>query len=607
MPARMYPGTPVPNVKTHEVPLGEQIVFDTLRDRLPEDWIVMHSVREDVGRINYEADFVVLVPERGILVLEIKSHTKFDVENDQWFTGKNKEPMEMAPKDQAFFASLDFVNRRKEDGTLTGWSTRANDPYRYRFVHAAILPCAKEVTKDGEPHLFLPQEGYICGKEVMDSLNLEALFISYFGTMRRQGKEVPWHSPAFNGSIMELIRQAVKPSCSFVMDAGLYRYSLQKAAERATVLMEATADSIADITVRGCAGSGKTVMLRTEARRLCDEARASGHPLNILILCFNTELAKDIKSYFAATEGKTGTGQQNVRIGTFHNFLCDEMENVIPGYKLIRRLAEAGRQQVGPVFEAAVNLLLDHLCKHGAPGHYDHIFVDEAQDFHDDWFAVLQFYRNADSGKGWQRGRLYFFCDSNQRLYPNRGNVPFTPMQARLRHNLRNSRQIAQFNSRSLVSKVDNSLLPIPLESIYGKDVQIESELATGARSQRLAELVAHLLNEEGVNKQDIVVLSPYAAGNPANSFGNIAASVRKACTIRKFKGLEADHVILTDIAPADSDEELNVQSFHEFYVAATRAKYALYILPAPGGLEQLRKWKKEAELLEETQNVPQV
>ncbi len=596
MAARMYPGTPVPNAQTGEVPPGEEIVFYTLRARLPEDWIVMHSVRDDAGKINYEADFVILVPHRGILVLEIKSHYQFDVENDQWFTGKHREPLKISPKEQAFFASKDFVERRTEDETLVGWSTKAHKHYRYRYAHAAILPCAKEVTKNGKPYHFTPEEGYICGKDALDKLNLEETFISFFGTMEKNGCDVPWYSPAFEGTIMENLREKAKPSSSFVMDPVLYRACIRKAAERASVLMEATAASSADVTVRGCAGSGKTVMLRREAIRLCNEAKCASRSLNILILCFNAELAKDIKAHFGSVANK----EQKVRVSTFHNFLGEEMERVQHGYNLIKKVDKTAKNQKNAVYDVAVNALLDYLCEQGAPLHYDHIFVDEAQDFQEGWFDCLQFYRNANAAKGQIRGRLYYFCDSNQTLYARSNCIPPTPMQMQLKYNLRNSRQIALFNSRSLASKVESSQLPIPLESVYGKEVFIEEEFDLEPRKERLKELVSQLVNEEGVNKQDIVVLSPYAAGNATqNSFGNIASSVRKACTIRKFKGLEADHIILTDIALVDNDEELNVQSFHEFYVAATRAKYALYILPAPGGRTQLEKWMQEATNLE--------
>ena len=43
----MYPGKPVVNIALGRVPEGETEVYELLRSSLPDDWIVMHSVREN--------------------------------------------------------------------------------------------------------------------------------------------------------------------------------------------------------------------------------------------------------------------------------------------------------------------------------------------------------------------------------------------------------------------------------------------------------------------------------------------------------------------------------------------------------------------------------
>lgn len=60
-----------------DAPPGERDVFAALRDApATQDWIVFHSL--GIGRhatqIEGEADFVVLAPELGMLVIEVKSH-----------------------------------------------------------------------------------------------------------------------------------------------------------------------------------------------------------------------------------------------------------------------------------------------------------------------------------------------------------------------------------------------------------------------------------------------------------------------------------------------------------------------------------------------------
>ena len=143
------------------------------------------------------------------------------------------------------------------------------------------------------------------------------------------------------------------------------------------------------------------------------------------------------------------------------------------------------------------------------------------------------------------------------------------------------------------------NVLPIPLETLEGREVQIFDEAEVPSRREQAAKLVRRLIEREGVNPSDIAILSPYKKGHRENSFPAVDGRVRLS-TIRSFKGLEADYVILTDCVPRDTEGADSVQSLEDFYVASSRAKFALYILPAPGGKELLESWLKQARQLDE-------
>lgn len=72
---------------------GEQALFRALAVA-PEtdDWIVLHSLwlAEHVRQVEGEADFVVIVPGTGILVIEIKSHQRMEILSDgRWKLGND--------------------------------------------------------------------------------------------------------------------------------------------------------------------------------------------------------------------------------------------------------------------------------------------------------------------------------------------------------------------------------------------------------------------------------------------------------------------------------------------------------------------------------------
>lgn len=602
----MYPGKPAVNISMARVPEGETEVFELLKSTLPDDWIVMHSVRENRGQINYEADFVVLIPHKGILVLEVKAHKKFRIKDgcwqeyhadrDSWVDMEKQTPLE-----QAFLASKQFVAAREEDGSIERRGKYFTP--KLRFNSAAILINIERLDEealscDAAKHRknLDPAKHYLCGlqnlQEMGASGELTRLFESYFG----EG----WYSDEFDLAIMDILRREVKPCCLLDADPAFYRMNLERAAQRASVLLEATAESSADVLVSGCAGSGKTVMLVREAKRLYRKACREQSPVRILVLCYNKALSEHLQKLFVDCPQR---GQQEVRVCSFHTFALEELRIFDPSWNDFN----AKQKSYGDsgVWAALIEQYNEALCRRvtdpsGEPALYDHIFIDEVQDFEASWLSSLQAYRRLAGPELEDRGgRLYYFCDLNQTLYKGRQSLPDAPMKILLRHNLRNARQIAHFNSRCLKKNLPESALPIPLETLDGREVQLFDEAEVTMRREQVAKLVQRLIDREGVNPSDIAILSPYKKGHRENSFPAVDGRVRLS-TIRSFKGLEADYVILTDCAPRDTEGADSVQSLEDFYVASSRAKFALYIFPAPGGKELLESWLKQARQLDD-------
>src|SRR5699024_2722484 len=82
---------------------GEQSVYRALaEDQSTDDWIVLHSlnIAEHVRNPEGEADFVVIAPSLGILVIEAKSHDHFTFRDGIWKLGRQK-PTTRGPFKQA--------------------------------------------------------------------------------------------------------------------------------------------------------------------------------------------------------------------------------------------------------------------------------------------------------------------------------------------------------------------------------------------------------------------------------------------------------------------------------------------------------------------------
>ena len=85
--ARMYPQKPV----HPDTPRGEKMIFDRLRDdKACDEWIVFHSyhLTTHERKRESEADFVIFIPNKGIVVVEIKSHKNVAYKEGVWLYSK---------------------------------------------------------------------------------------------------------------------------------------------------------------------------------------------------------------------------------------------------------------------------------------------------------------------------------------------------------------------------------------------------------------------------------------------------------------------------------------------------------------------------------------
>lgn len=94
MAARSLPDSPT------FVTASEREVWQRAQRQLPDDCIIVSSVRIADRHKDHEADLVLLMPDSGIVVVEVKgSHVWVD--NGQWFIQRREGPDRIYPVDQA--------------------------------------------------------------------------------------------------------------------------------------------------------------------------------------------------------------------------------------------------------------------------------------------------------------------------------------------------------------------------------------------------------------------------------------------------------------------------------------------------------------------------
>ncbi|PWF26535.1 nuclease-related domain-containing protein [Ancrocorticia populi] len=116
----------IPSTSRHNANRSERRVynaFEGIMDR--PDWTVIHSlpIRQHIGKEMGEADFVVVVPGKGIVVIETKSPKQVDYGDGVWTLDRTPQPHKnpFTQVDGALGSIRAYLRR---EGVITG-----NEPF----------------------------------------------------------------------------------------------------------------------------------------------------------------------------------------------------------------------------------------------------------------------------------------------------------------------------------------------------------------------------------------------------------------------------------------------------------------------------------------------
>ena len=151
--------------------------------------------------------------------------------------------------------------------------------------------------------------------------------------------------------------------------------------------------------VRGSAGSGKSIVLAARAAKLLLDGKI------VLVVCYNIALTALLKlminKYLLVFDPTNKAPETKMRLYVthFHGFVADEVKQIgpFPG--------NAGDRD-SYLTETLPNFLLERKKE----PRYDAILVDEGQDFHLNWWLLLQNYLTPN-------GEMLFVADPYQNLY----------------------------------------------------------------------------------------------------------------------------------------------------------------------------------------------
>jgi hypothetical protein len=535
---------------------AERLLYHACAGHLPDSWIVMHGVgwltrrarRDEYG----EADFVIVHPGHGIVVLEVKGgHIRGEWSSPQWESVSRAGrcyPIHN-PVQQAQRAMWTLHQRLRESPQTSAWSYRIS----WGVAFPDMLVAGTEFGLDADRSL------------VIDSSDLATLenALARVAGKRPLERRLPREAIAALVRLIQPVVEISRPGLVAEVMAGEAEIIRLTDEQREVLgILQHQRRAVID----GCAGSGKTMLAMEKAIQLATDGD------NVLLTCYNKNLAHWMASVVALQPAEVAG---RIRTSHYHDLavrLCEEAG--MPSAVRAGDPAYWNEELPGDLLRA-----IPHLATR-----FDAIVADEGQDFDDGWWLTLiELLRDPANGV------FYIFQDERQDIYHRAGAGPFEALPFTLQGNLRNTAAI-----HARVSAYYEGDPKPRARGPAGREVEV---LPLGNRPLRMVlhETIDRLVRQEGLRPDQVVVLTPSSQAHSAlvggDAHGGLALTWSttpglreiRVSTIHAFKGLESDVVILTE-----TDRLQDRQSDHRLcYVALSRARHHLIVLgdlppPAP-------------------------
>jgi len=510
----------------------EDLMFDAL-EKLSGEYYIIHSFKlvtvQDGVIHESETDFIIYHPEKGIICLEAKAgHVQYS--DGEWSYASGKKMSHDGPYNQA------SGNKWKLKDYIQ------NGPYSYllkkcKLLHAVWFP---SVTYEELCTRVLPPEA---DKRI--TLTKEDLNNPYSKIEEIFSYELPNHVQTMLSEKERdlLLKKILCPSCDLVPTLSIEHDLKKQVFHRMLSEQKCVLDFLRDqrtAVIQGVAGTGKTLIALEKARRHADCGE------KVLFLCYNRMLHDYIEK---------NNAHPNIDYYTIDGFACRMCNSASANYEELKLCLE------------------NHYLEGTFP--YKHIIIDEGQDFGHDFIEendIIQLMESIIVDQDEESGSFYVFYDAMQLVQGEK--IPNYILKAdcklTLYKNCRNTENIATTSMKPIRSKkpklIDGCIKgTVPKMYFANKDNQLD-------------EILGIINAYEEIGLKDIVILTCKTEGTSAIadalSNGKLQGKY-EFTTCRKFKGLEADAIIITDI----DKHVLTTEAARVFYVGASRARLFLSLV----------------------------
>jgi hypothetical protein len=544
-------GTPVPVEPRWApgTPPAELALWPWAVEQLDHAVLVLPQVAMSVGeggRVEEaEADLVLVDPDHGVTVVEVKGGTvSYDARQAVWRRREGGAAVIRDPVQQA---------KRARSVLRAALASAGIDTATLSLRWAVATPDCR---------LDAPGGPVLAPGQLWDSLGADRLAAMYRSTTGRLERgEAPLRDTA--GRIADVLRGRSREGRATLAAAVTEHETLVRIHTESHRNVLRRFATHPHVLVRGAAGTGKTVLAVEAALQFASLGQ------RVLLACWNVVLASWLR---------TTVREELAAIGSP---AAAEVTSEPTGRVVVSHLVDLARRGVegGPGDDPTTwyhEVLPTALTPALTDGPFDVVVLDEAQDLPELWvLAVAELVA--------RRGRWYAFADGRQDLFDAHAALPdFLEVEHELRENFRNSRAIAGFARR---------FGDLELDCVVGGGPAVRFHAVPGEHVvARTGEVARKLQRAERIADADLAVIwlfhNPHKGENDRLAEAALAGG-RVETNSASFKGMERPVVVLgLDVDPAKRDRADEVS--RAIYTAATRARSLLVVVGDPEAVDAL-------------------
>lgn len=524
----------IPNRPHTFAPASLEGVMFTALEKLPDEYYVFHSLKITTVVDNTfhesETDFVIFNKRLGILCLEAKAG-QVHYEDGYWLYG-NGEPMHNGgPFNQAASNKWKLIKYFENHRFLSILE-------KCKFLHAVWFP---SITESDIRVMKLPTDSdkvLIMTKEALS--NPQPFLEKIFSYELPGKKETNLTESEVNRILREILCPQFNVFPSVTFESDLKKIVFHRLLKEQAGILDFLSEQKTAV-INGAAGTGKTMIAVEKAQRHA----AVGE--KVLFLCYNAQL----KNYLAENYA-----HENIDYYTISGLACKVCNTITPNYEKLKSALEDMY-----VFEKFP---------------YMHVVIDEGQDFGMDVVeetGIIEILKSIITDVKPDNASFYIFYDKLQlvqsRIIPQY--ISDADCKLTLYRNCRNTENIATTSLAPITERkpklIDGCVKGVPAKLHFCESVE---------KAREKLNFIIDTLKGQGIN--DIVILTCKTETTSILSdvvSDGLYRNKYRFSTCRKFKGLEADSVILVDITSDIFDEQNSLI----YYVGTSRARLWLDII----------------------------